>query len=200
MNVAASSNGLLLYSASGSNQLTWLDPTGKPQGTLGEPNDYVIFRISPDGRRVAAAIGNPTRADLWLLDVQRDVSSRFTFTGTAHSDPVWSPDGAPWCIVRGNSLFRKDSSGAGEEQRVTQSAGIQSPTDWSRDGRLILFNQFTSRNRTRPLGSSGDSGGRFYRASRKLTCIRNSTNEDGQFSPETNPRWVAYTSNESGQS
>ena len=82
MNVAASSNGLLLYSASGSNQLTWLDRTGKPQGTLGEPNDYVIFRISPDGRRVAAAIGNPTRADLWLFDVQRGVSSRFTFTGT----------------------------------------------------------------------------------------------------------------------
>ncbi len=50
MNVAASSNGLLLFSASGSNQLTWLDPTGKPLGTLGEPNDYVIFRISPDGR------------------------------------------------------------------------------------------------------------------------------------------------------
>src|SRR6202161_1254538 len=79
MNVAASGNGLLLYSASGSNQLTWLDRTGRAQGTRGEPNDYVIFRISLDGRRVAAAVGNPARADLWLLDVQRNVSSRFTF-------------------------------------------------------------------------------------------------------------------------
>ena len=116
MNVAASANGLLLYSASGSNQLTWLDATGKPQGTLGEPNDYIIFRISPDGRRVAAGIGNPTRANLWLFDVQRGASSRFTFTGGGHSEPVWSPDGRMIIYRAGNSMFRKDSSGAGEEQ------------------------------------------------------------------------------------
>jgi eukaryotic-like serine/threonine-protein kinase len=198
MNVAASSNGLLLYSASGSNQLTWLDASGKPQGTLGEPNDYVIFRISPDGRRVAAAIGSPTRADLWLLDVQRNVASRFTFTGTAHSDPVWSPDGRT-IVYRGrNSIFRKDSSGAGEEQRVTESAALQSPTDWSRDGRLILFNQFAPGTRSDvwvlPVTADGNPTGppRPY--------LQTQFNEqDGEFSPEPNPRWVAYTSNESGQ-
>ncbi len=198
MNVAASSNGLLLYSASGSNQLTWLDSSGKPQGTLGDPNDYVIFRISPDGRRIAAAIGNPTRADLWLLDIQRGVSSRFTFTGTAHSDPVWSPNGLTLVYRSRNSLFRKDSSGAGEEQRVTDSAGIQSPTDWSRDGRLILFNQFTPGSSSDlfvlPVTPEGVSTGQLQ------AYLRTQFNErDGQFSPETNPRWVAYTSNESGQ-
>ncbi|MGP0074806.1 MAG: protein kinase domain-containing protein [Bryobacteraceae bacterium] len=198
MNVAASTNGLLLYSASGSNQLTWLDATGKPQGTLGEPNDYVIFRISPDGRRVAAAVGSPTRADLWLLDVQRNVASRFTFTGTAHSDPAWSPDGRT-IVYRGrNSIFRKDSSGAGEEQRVTEPATLQSPTDWSGNGRLILFNQFAPGTRSDvwvlPVTSEGSPTGppRPY--------LKTQFNEqDGEFSPETNPHWVAYTSDESGQ-
>jgi Tol biopolymer transport system component/predicted Ser/Thr protein kinase len=198
MNVAASGNGLLLYSASGSNQLTWLDAAGKPQGTLGEPNDYVIFRISPDGHRVAAAIGNPSRADLWLLNVQRGVSSRFTFTGTAHSDPVWSPDGQT-IVYRGrNSIFRKDSSGAGEEQRVTQSSPLQSPTDWSRDGRWILFNQFTPGSAldlwVLPVTPQGTPNGQ------PQPYLRTAFNEqDGQFSTETNPRWLAYTSNESGQ-
>jgi Tol biopolymer transport system component/tRNA A-37 threonylcarbamoyl transferase component Bud32 len=198
MNVAASSNGLLLYSARGSNQLTWLDATGKPQGALGEPNDYVIFRISPDGRRVAAAIGNPTRADLWLLDVQRRVASRFTFSGTAHSDPAWSPDGRTIVYRRRNSIFRKDSSGAGEEQRVTESANLQSPTDWSQDGRWILFNQFTPGSGldlwVLPVTGEGNPTGQPH------AYLHTPFNEqDGQFSPETNPRWVAYTSNESGQ-
>ena len=198
MNVAASSNGLLLYSASGSNQLTWLDPAGKPSGTLGEPNDYVIFRISLDGRRVAAAIGNPTRADLWLLDVERNVASRFTFTGAGHSDPVWSPDGRTIVFRWRNAIFRKDSSGAGEEQRVTQSPTLQSPTDWSRDGRLILFNQFSRGTETDlwvlPVTSEGNPAGM------PQAYLHTQFNEqEGQFSPEMNPRWVAYTSNESGQ-
>lgn len=198
MNVVASNTGLLLYSVSGSNQLTWLDATGKPQGTLGEPNDYVIFRISPDGRRVAAAIGNPTRADLWLLDVQRNLASRFTFTGTAHSDPVWSPDGRFIVYRWRNAIFRKDSSGAGDEQRVTEPTRIQSPTDWSRDGHTILFNQITPGSGsdiwTLPVSEEGQPTGpaQLY--------LRTQFNEqNGQFSPEPNPHWVAYSSTESGQ-
>lgn len=198
MNVAASSNGLLLYSASGSNQLTWLDETGKPQGTLGEPNDYVIFRMSPDGRRVAAAIGNPTRADLWLFDVERNVSSRFTFSGRGHSDPVWSPDGRTLVYRWRGSIFRKDSSGAGGEQRVTQSATFQSPTDWSRDGRMILFSQFSPGTETDlwvlPVTPGGNATGKP-----EAYLHTPFSEQDGQFSPETTPRWVAYASNESGQ-
>lgn len=198
MNVSASNNGLLLYSASGQNQLTWLDAAGKPQGTLGQPNDYLIFRISPDGRRVATAIGNPTRSDLWLLDVQRNVASRFTFTGLAHADPVWSPDGGTLVYRWRNAIFRKDANGAGGEQRVTEATGIQSPTDWSRDGRLILFDQIRPGARSDmwalPVNSSGSPAGppRAYLQTQF-------TEQDGVFFPQTDPRWVAYTSNESGQ-
>ncbi len=198
MNVGASSNGLLLYSASGSNQLTWLDPTGQPLGTLGDPNDYVIFRISLDGRRVAAAVGNPTRADLWLIDVQRGVGSRFTFQATGYSDPVWSPDGRTIVYRSRNSMFRKDSSGAGEEQRVTESASLQSPTDWSRDGKLILFNQFSAGTAAGlwvlPVTPEGDPAG-----PPKAYLHTQFNEQDGQFSLETSPRWVAYTSDESGR-
>jgi eukaryotic-like serine/threonine-protein kinase len=199
MNVAASANGLLLYSASGSNQLTWLDATGKPQGTLGVPDDYVIFRISPDGRRVAAGIGNPTRADLWLFDVQRGVSSRFTFTRGGHSEPVWSPDGRTIVYRAINSMFRKESSGAGEEQRVIESPGLQSPSDWSRDGRQILFTQFSPITASDlwvlPVTPEGIPTGK------PRAYLQTQFNEqEGQFSPEPNPRWIAYSSNESGQS
>jgi dipeptidyl aminopeptidase/acylaminoacyl peptidase len=198
MNVAASANGMLLYSSSGSNQLTWLDASGQLLAPLGDPNDYLIFRISPDGRRVAAAIGNPTRSDLWLLDVERGVSSRFTFTGTGHSDPVWSPDGRTIIYRARNGIFRKDASGAGDEERVIPAATLQSPTDWSRDGRWLLINQLIPGTGldllTLPVTTDGHATGA------PQPYLHSQFNEqDGQFSPDANPRWVAYDSNESGQ-
>ncbi len=148
---------------------------------------------------VAAAIGNPARADLWLFDIERNVSSRFTFTGTSHSDPVWSPDSRTIVFRGRNSIFRKESSGAGEEQRMTESATIQSPTDWSRDGRLILFNQFTPGTGLDlwllPVAPDGTP------TAKSEPYLHTQFNQqDGQFLPEASPRWVAYTSNESGQS
>jgi dipeptidyl aminopeptidase/acylaminoacyl peptidase len=133
-----------------------------------------------------------------MLDVQRGVSSRFTFTGGAHSAPVWSPDGRTLIYRDGGSLFRKDSNGAGEEQRVTQSAAIQSPTDWSRDGRMILFNQLlpgtVSDLWVLPVSPEGHPTGP------PQAYLHTQFNEqDGEFSPEMDPKWVAYTSNESGQ-
>ena len=198
VNVAPSTNGLLLYSTSGSNQLTWLDPEGKPLGTLAEPNDYVMFRISPDGNRVAAAIGGPTRADLWLLDIARNVATRFTFSRNGHSYPVWSPDGRTLMFRFGNGMFRKDSSGAGEEQRVLPSTALQLPTSWSQDGHYVLFDQAAPGAPpsiwSLPVTKDGEAAGQ---PKRYLDAPLGGTN--GEFFPEADPRWVAYQSAESGQ-
>ena len=198
VNVSASIHGLLLYSTSGSNQLTWLDRGGKPLGTLAEPNDYVIFRISPNGHRVAAAIGGPTRADLWLLDIARNVATRFTFSHNGHSNPVWAPDGGILMFRAGNGLFRKDASGAGEEQRVLPSTALQLPTSWSRDGRFVLLDQAAPGTPlsiwSLPVTQDGEAAGE---PRRYLDTPLGGTN--GEFIPEADPRWVAYQSNESGQ-
>ena len=56
MNVAVSASGVLLYSASNTlSQFTWFDRAGKPLGVVGEPGEYTMFRLSPDGRRVVAS-------------------------------------------------------------------------------------------------------------------------------------------------
>ncbi len=36
-------------------------------------------------------------------------------------------------------LYRKEASGAGTGQRATESANLLWPTDWSGDGRLVLY-------------------------------------------------------------
>ena len=147
-NVAVSASAVLLYASSNtSSRFSWLDRTGKLVGEVGEPGEYSSFRLSPDGRRAVISRDAPGGADLWLLEVQRGVSSRFTFHPGTNTYPVWSPDGRT--ILFGSSgtptgaqnLFHKESSGAGNEQRLAQSPNIQDPNDWSSDGRWALYHE-----------------------------------------------------------
>ena len=77
MIAAASTTGLLLFTASPpQKQFAWRDRAGKALGTVGQPGQHNMFRLSPDGRRIA--IGQATAAgkgDLWFLEVNRGVSS-----------------------------------------------------------------------------------------------------------------------------
>ncbi len=76
---------------------------------------------------------------------------------------------------------------------------MQFATDWSRDGRSILFYENslgTQRDLwvlpVTPQGVLGDAKARLY--------LGTTANESwGRFSPEPNPRWVAYQSDESGR-
>jgi len=203
MNVAASAVGLLLYSASNTEgQFTWLDRTGKVLGLVGEPGEYSTFRLSPDGRRVIASLDRPGSTDLWLLEVERGVAGRFTTNPGPSNYPIWSPDGRTilFCSGAPRNLFRKEPSGAGDEQRFSRSPTSQYPTDWSRDGRWVLYHEVapgTQRDLwvlpATPEGKSAlDATPRPY--------LRTPSDERwGRFSPEAPPRWVAYQSDETGR-
>ena len=203
-NVAVSASGVLLYGSSNtSSRLSWLDRTGKLVGELGEPGEYSMFRLSPDSRRVAISRDAPGGADLWLLEVQRGVSNRFTFHPGANAYPVWSPDGRTIVFASGGSagsqnLFRKESSGAGNEQRLTQTSNIQDPTDWSGDGRWVLYIEVAPDTGSDLWVQSMTPDGKP--AGQARPYLRTPFNETrGRFSPEPSPRWVAYQSDESGR-
>jgi dipeptidyl aminopeptidase/acylaminoacyl peptidase len=191
MNVAVSAGGLLLYSASNTvSQFTWLDRAGKPLGVVGEPGEYSQFRLSPDGRRVVTALDRPGSTDLWLLEVGRGVAGRFTSNSVITIYPIWSPDGRTilFCSGSPRNLIRKESSGAGDEQRLSQSPNNQFATDWSRDGRWVLYFEVTPGTQrdlwVLPVGPGGkpasDATPRPY--------LRTPFSESwGRFSPEPPP-------------
>jgi eukaryotic-like serine/threonine-protein kinase len=197
MQVSVSATGILLYSSTDPvRQFRWVDRTGKPLGTVGEPAFSAFFHLSPDGRRVAVTHVNPGGTDLWILDVDRGVPSRFVSRPGMNVSPVWSPDGRTILFASDAppNLFRKDASGASGEQRLTQSPNPQFPMDWSRDGRFILYEEDTAPDNQRSLWilpvTPGGATPRPY--------LRAAFNEgNGQFSPDT--RWVAFQSDESGR-
>ena len=52
MQVSVSATGILLYSSTEPlRQFKWVDRTGKPRGTVGDPALSAFFHLSPDGRR-----------------------------------------------------------------------------------------------------------------------------------------------------
>ncbi len=200
---AAVSGNLLLYGDSGTvSQFTWFDRAGKRLGVVGEPGEYSSVRISPNGLRVVFAREKPGGRDLWLLDADRGVASRFTSMPKSKGYPVWSPDGRTILFASGFplNLFRKMAAGGGDEQRLIQSSNIQFSNDWSRDGRFLLYTEIAA-------GTGYDLGilrvtpdGRLASDAKPKPYLRTQFNERlGRFSPEPEPRWVAYASDESGR-
>jgi Tol biopolymer transport system component len=192
--VSASSDGTLVYGGAGVRhfQFTWYDRDGKQVGELGQPDEYVGLRISPDGRRVASS----RSGDVWQMEFTRGIPTRVTFGGG--NDPLWSPDSqriAYWGGLPPPNLFSRSSNGTGDEMRLTESHESLRTQDWSSDGRWLLYvvnsNDLSSKTRFDlwVLPMTGDS--------EPMPFLSTPFHEGrGQFSPDG--KWVAYTSDESG--
>ncbi len=153
----ASDNGLFAYQSGGAgglSQLAWFDRTGKQLETVGAPADYYPARLSRDGRRVAASIGDPQtgRQDIWIIDLQRRTSTRLTFGPTDNTNPVWSSDDSRVVFSSnrqgGNDLFSKSSSGTGSDEPLfIEETSFKVPADCSRDGRFLAFQSLGTQSR-----------------------------------------------------
>jgi Tol biopolymer transport system component/predicted Ser/Thr protein kinase len=202
MNVAVSTNGYLLYDSSGTEkQLRWFDPSGKALAPAGELSDIAMFRISPDGRRVAVStINRSAGSAVWVVD-ENSLASRVASQQTRFNCPVWSPDGHNVVVMMQSpeqNLFRINANGSGEPVRLSRSPHTQCATDWSGDGRSILYWETDPATRldlwvlrVTPQGVPEDKPQPYLR-----TPFLESW---GRFSPEPSPQWVTYQSTESGR-
>jgi Tol biopolymer transport system component/tRNA A-37 threonylcarbamoyl transferase component Bud32 len=195
---SVSEDGLLAYvggAAARFSRLVWTDRAGKELETVGTPAVHWDPRLSHDGKRLAFAIEDSRgNSDIWIYDVARRISTRFTFDPDADLAPVWSPDDGRIVFTayrRGpGDLFQKISTGSGAEDLLLASPHRKIATDFSPDGRLLAYH--TNMPKT--------SWNTFLLA---LSDRKPSAYLDGPF-PELaagfspDGRWIAYVSAESG--
>ncbi|MEO8227125.1 MAG: protein kinase [Gemmatimonadota bacterium] len=91
---AMSPNGTLVYQSSNAAAIIgWADAAGRFQPVLNDPQIYTYPRLSPDGGRIAMAIGTGGRSDVWIYDFASATPTRLTNSGTLNDRPEWTPDG-----------------------------------------------------------------------------------------------------------
>jgi Tol biopolymer transport system component len=207
VSASPSESGTLVYGHGGTlptaQQLTWFDRAGQIVGTVGDASVYADVALSPDERRIAAAVGSPSNPeipnrDIWIIDIARNVTSRQTFDQGMDSRPVWSPEGARvvFSAFRAGkvSLRLTHLAGTGEETLLEgppttspdASSGL-TPTSWSSDGRYLAYSVMRD---VWVLPMSGDR--------KPFPVVRGPAFETSAvFSPDS--RWIAYASDEGGQ-
>ena len=95
LSLSAAGSRIAYESWSQRRRLVWVDRKGRELGTLGEVAGYIDVRISPDGRKVAVALRDPSHArngDIWVLDAARGTGVRITPDPADEFNPAWFPD------------------------------------------------------------------------------------------------------------
>jgi eukaryotic-like serine/threonine-protein kinase len=191
---SVSENGILAYQT-GEHQeppLVFIDRSGKQVQAFDEARGARQFRISPDGKVLALS----RFGDIWLSDLSRGVTSRFTFDPASETFPVWAPDAKRIVFLSNrngaNGIYEKKLSGEMEELLFNaREAHVESIDDWSSDGRFIIYTGRDPRGKTSLWALSLSN-------ERKPFSIESGFNtRQGRLSPDG--RWLAYVSDESGR-
>ncbi|HEX5473349.1 MAG TPA: protein kinase [Vicinamibacterales bacterium] len=197
---SVSRTGVLVYRGgelTGS-RLVWIDRNGKETPAMDAPADYHDTWLSPDRTHLVYDVGTDGgKDDVWIRDLTRGVSSRFTFGPTTNVDAIWSPDGRSIVYTsraKGpGDLYSKDASGTKDPEALLVDPDQKYVSDWSPDGKYLLY---TVRGKDvagwdiRALPMQGD------RKSIPIVATRFSELW-ATFSPDG--QYIAYQSNESGR-
>jgi hypothetical protein len=197
--MTVSETGVLAYrpgGLTGGRQLVWIDRTGKTEATSGPLGMYENPRLSPDGTRLA--IFRPEGGgDIWINDLERGSSTRFTSSDGADNVPTWSPDGKRIAFVSNRdggvfNIYVKDAGGTSAEELLLKTPHNKTLNDWSADGRYILYEEVNPATKADlwMLPLVGDS---------KPMRVVASPFNDAAASVSPDGRWVAYTSDDSGR-
>jgi len=183
-------------------QFIWVDRTGKRLSTASPAEISATYvRLSPDGRWLAAVPFDIERGvpEIWLYDAVSGAGRKVLFGPYIPGMPVWSPDSRRLVYVIDDHSWPRlglSSSDGTPEKEPLPDTGFMAPTDWSPDGRFILYNNSALPAITQAFPS--DVFAIDMARNRKVIPLLSTPfyEYNAVFSPDG--KWLAFLSTESG--
>jgi Tol biopolymer transport system component len=216
--LAVSQSGAFIYGpgipSSSDYYLAWVDRDVRIQRVVDTPRPFRDPRSSPDGKRVAIAIGPTLDSDLWMVDSNATLS-RLSFNLSPYR-PTWTPDGTriivgaqdmaardaqkadtskpvPWRLL----AFAADGASGADGTRspvvLFESPNRVYPNAWTPDGRRLVFQERSPETGWDLKVLDVDASGKPVGAPRAIaaTPFHETT---AALSPDG--KWIAYESDE----
>ncbi len=168
------------------------DGASRPLGGPSRP--FATPRLSPDGTRIAVAVGDGGSNDIWIFNRVSTTLTRLTFDGSAIR-PIWTPDGTRVVYQRagnGADLAWILADGSAPAESLVVAPGDQTPGEFTPDGRFLVLREANPQGVRQISVAPMDSA----RVPRPL-FTSNFQNHSPSLSPDG--KWVAFVSNESGR-
>ena len=183
---------------SGERQLVWLNREGKETSRVVYADTAALGpAISRDGRRIAVYRFANGNMDIWSYETVRRTWERLTFAAGDDIYPLWSPidDSLVYGAVRntqGMAIYKR-AAGADGEDELAGASGRSFPSDWSSDGRWLLYSSLSDTTGPDIWALPMEGSPRT-----PVVVLQTEFNEaQAQFSPDA--RWIAYQSDKSGR-
>ena len=199
-NFAVADDGTLVYVAggigtSGLRTLVWVDRDGSQEPIGVPPRGIQYAQLSPDGTRVVLDIRDQEN-DTWVWDLERKTLQRLTFDPARNRGAVWSPDSKRVAFSReidgSEEIWWQAADGSGAAEQLTKDSGAAVfPTDITPDGSTLLYALSDLPRDTFKVS--------IAEAPAKGEPLLNGPASEGSPTVSPDGRWLAYTSDESGQ-
>ena len=192
---SASGGGLLVHSRmslSSESRLAWIDRSGNVLEEVGRPQVGIRNPVlSPERDRVAVSAREGGQRDIWLLWLDRDIPTRFTFSTEGDHLPLWVPE-------RNEVIWTTGGGGQGESwiraadgSSEPRPLGISKARAVTPDGNRVLFE--------RKGGSSVDIWFAPIDGGAEPTLVVGSTKGDRVEDLSPDGRLLLFSSDRTGQ-
>jgi len=199
---SVSQNGLMTYqigsASSVKSRLMWFDREGNSVPECDpEEKGIVDVRLSPDNKKAAFAGATA----IWTCDLERNTKTRVTFDNQVVQQPAWSQDGKTLMfavpVAKGGGtvdIRSKAADGTGPERTLLPQNNYHYAA-WSPDGKYItyLWGEGEKQVSLWIVPAAGDS--------KPIAIVQPPSAQSNLSYYRVSPdgRWVAYSSDESGQ-
>jgi Tol biopolymer transport system component len=186
---AIAGNGTLVFAPGGlAHALVRVDRGGRRVPLTEERRGFRFPRLSPDGQQVAITI-DPRPSQLWMYDIGR--SSRRPLSVNGHNiGGAWRPDGLRYAYYSKGDIYWRASDASDREERLLERDRNQYPSTWTPDGSRLLFTDDHAVTRSDIWALTPGGAATPY-------IVTPAREDNPRLSADG--RWLAYTSDESGQ-